>query len=115
MRDFAVVVTRLYSGVGGCGRVQFWTATRAPAVAVVVDVIDLNEIARWPMGFSGAMLLFSFFGGYTDFLLQLSVVTEDNDSWDLNMLKRQRPLINAAIRVPIIVHRTPLTSPLPRL
>lgn len=62
MREFAVVVTRLYSGVGGVGGVQFWTTTRAPAVAVVVDVIDLNEIARWPMGFSGAMLLFSFFG-----------------------------------------------------
>lgn len=54
------------SGDGG------WTAARAPAVGVVVDVIDLNEIARWPMGFSGAMLLFCFFGGYTDFLLQLT-------------------------------------------
>lgn len=63
MRESGVVVTRLHSWVGGWGGVQFWTATRAPAVGVVVDVIDLNEIARWPMGFFGAVLLFSFFGG----------------------------------------------------
>lgn len=81
VREFAVVVFRFYPEVGGCTRVgerrwwrlQFWTAARAPAVGVAADVIDLNKIARWPMGFSGAMLLFCFFlGGYTDFLLQLS-------------------------------------------
>lgn len=70
------------------------------------------------MGFSRAMLLFCLaflFWGYTGFLLQLSVVTLDNDSWDLNMPKRQRPLINAAIQLPIIVHRSRPASPSPTL
>lgn len=67
---------------------QFWTAARAPAAGVVVDVIDLNEIARWPMGvFRADAVVLVFFSAATQIFRSNSVVTEDNDSWDRNVSK----------------------------